>query len=100
MKLADLRKLSIRQQSRIHFRLRNGMECVVTEHGIATVPGLKRVPDFNLEDELASAAEFVLEPLAVPGKGSPAGKRPVRREELSALVSPEPAAGAAEHEDD
>jgi hypothetical protein len=99
MKLADLRKLSVRQHSRIHFRLRNGMECVITEHGIASVPALKRVPDFNLEDELASAAEFVLEPIAVP-KSGPAGKRAVAREELSALVSSGPAAGGPEHEDE
>ena len=64
MKLADLRKLSIRRQIRIRFPLRNGMECVVNEHGIAQVPGLRSVPDFNLEQELVSAASFVLEPVA------------------------------------
>ena len=31
MTLADLRKLSIRKQYRIHFRLRNAMECVISE---------------------------------------------------------------------
>ena len=62
MKLADLRKLSVRKNLRIRFPLPNGMECVVTEHGVAQVPGLKGVPDFNLEQELASITEFVLEP--------------------------------------
>ena len=100
MKLADLRKLSIRQQYRIHFRLRNGMECVVTEHGIASVPGLKHVPDFNLEDELAQAGEFVLEGAAAPKKGAAVQSRSVAREELAALVTSAPSAGAGEHEDD
>ena len=54
MKLADLRKLSIRKQLKIRFRLPNGMECVVTEQGLAQVPALRRVPDFNLEQELAA----------------------------------------------
>ena len=36
MKLGDLRKLSIKQQLKIHFRLRNGMECIVNE-GVAQV---------------------------------------------------------------
>ena len=89
MKLADLRKLSIRQQYRIHFPLRNGMECVVTEHGVARVAALRGVPDFNLEDELASAVEFVLEPAAPAGKkGETAAPRIVSREELAALASP------------
>ena len=61
MKLADLRRLSIRKQLRIHFRLRNGMECVISEHGIAQVPALKGVPDFNLEEELTAAGEFLLD---------------------------------------
>ena len=100
MTLADLRKLGIRQQFRIHFPLRNGMECVITEHGVASVPGLQRVPDFNLEDELALAGEFVLEPVAASKKAPVAAKRVVSREELSALTATGPAAAAADHEDE
>ena len=70
MKLVELRKLSIQKQSKIHFRLRNGMECIVSERGIAHVPALKGIPDFNLEEELAAASEFLLEPVAVPDKKS------------------------------
>jgi hypothetical protein len=44
--------------------LRNGKECVVDEHGVARVPALKGVPDFDLEVELAPASEFALEPCA------------------------------------
>ena len=54
MTLVDLRKLAIRKQSKIRFALRNGMECVISEDGIARVPALKSVPDFNLEQELAA----------------------------------------------
>ena len=41
MKLADIRRLAIKQQLKVHYRLRNGMECIVTEQGIAQVPALK-----------------------------------------------------------
>jgi len=57
MNLGDLRKLAIRQQTRIRFSLANGMECVVNEHGVAQVPDLKGVPNFNLEQELASLTD-------------------------------------------
>lgn len=86
MKLADLRKLSVRQNLKIRFRLGNGLECVVTEQGVAQVPGLKAAPDFNLEQELAAAAQFVLEPLD-SGKKRPVQPRSVSREELAALTA-------------
>lgn len=92
MTLADLRKLSIRKQYRIRFVLANGMECVVTEHGIARLPALKGIPDFDLESEFASAREFVLEPATVAGRKGVPQPRPVSREELAAMTG---AAGAA-----
>lgn len=95
MKLADLRRLTIRRQIRVRFPIRNGMECVVTEHGIAQVPGLRSMPDFNLEQELAAASAFVLEP--VPA-GTP---RSIGRTELDAMVtSAGPAGAMPEHEEE
>jgi hypothetical protein len=38
MTLVDVRKLAIRKQSQIRFNLRNGMECIISEDGIARVP--------------------------------------------------------------
>lgn len=99
MTLADLRKLSIRKQLKIRFQLANGMECVVTEHGVAQVPALRRAPDFNLEQELAAVSRFTLEPVKVVAKG-PIQPNAVSREELSALLASGPAAAAAEHEED
>jgi len=86
MTLADLRKFSIRKQFRIRFPLQNGLECVVNEHGIAQVPALRSVADFNLEQELASARQFVLEALVPAGEKNPPKSRSVTREELEALV--------------
>jgi hypothetical protein len=105
MKLAELRKLSIRKQFKIHFRLRNGLECVVSEDGIARVPALKGIPDFNLEEELAAAGEFLLEPVAIPDKKAdrrnPPKPRSLTRAELSEMASSAPSAGAApDHEDE
>jgi hypothetical protein len=88
--LVDLRKLSIRQQVRIRFRFGNGLECVVTEHGIAQVPGLRSIPDFNLERELASASEFVLEPAgahAASGRKDAPQARRIGRDELASMVA-------------
>jgi hypothetical protein len=96
VKLADLRRLAIREKSRIRFTLGNGMECVVTEQGIARVPELKSVPGFNLEQEAAAAVEFLLEP-APDARGRQTAPRRVDREELTRLAG-SPAAAA--HEDE
>ena len=104
MKLAELRKLSIRKQFRIHFRLRNGMECVVSEYGIAQVPALQGIPDFSLEEELAAASEFLLEPAAVPDKKNdkknPPQPRSITRAELAGMASASPSAGTTHDHDD
>ncbi|HUB79015.1 MAG TPA: hypothetical protein VMB03_09480 [Bryobacteraceae bacterium] len=99
MKLGDLRKFAIRQQTRIRFSLTNGLECVVTEQGVAQVPELHRVPDFNLEQELAAAQNFQLDALAADPK-TPVRTRPVGREELAALTAGGPGAEAHDHEED
>ena len=100
MKLADLRKLSIRKNLKIRFQLPNGMECVITEHGVAQVPALRRAPDFNLEQELGEISDFVLEPVAGRDQNQPAtAKRTVRREELASMVTSGPAA-SADHEEE
>jgi hypothetical protein len=103
MKLADLRKVAIRRQFRIRFRLQNGLECVVTEHGIAHVPGLKAKPDFSLEQQLEAAQEFLLEPAIRTDPKRPAKPQSLQREELAAMASSGTAAAGAhpaEHEDE
>jgi hypothetical protein len=100
MKLADLRKLSIRKHLKIKFRLSNGMECVITEDGFAQIPALKHAPDFNVEQELSSVSEFVLEPAgAVITKKPPVAARSIDRQELTAMIGAAPTA-AAEHEEE
>ncbi len=99
MKLAELRKLSIRKRFQIQFRLSNGMECLINEHGVAQVPELRRVPDFNLERELAAATEFRILTL-VPEKKSPPAPQTLGREQLAAMLTPASAATVADHEED
>lgn len=97
MKLADLRKLSVSNNVKIRFRLRDGLEGVITEHGIAQIPALRRAPGFNLEDELAGVSEFLLETAGGDPKRRPQ-PRHVSRDELASMAAPSTA--AAEHDDD
>ena len=97
MNLADLRRISIKTNARIRFPLSNGMECVLNEHGIAQIPALHAIPDFNLENELARAAKFTLEPTAQE-KGKP-GPQILSREQMSALAGGKPAETHDEHDE-
>jgi len=99
MKLADLRKLSIRKNLKIGFQLSNGLECVINEHGVAQVPALRRVPDFNLEAELVSISDFTLDS-AVQDEKRPSAPRRVGREELAAMAVPAASAAGADHEEE
>jgi hypothetical protein len=104
MTLGDLRKLAIRKQFKIRFSLRNGMECVIGEDGVARVPALKAQPDFKLEDEFAEAANFVLEPVTPAGQKNPPKSKPLSlgRAELAAMASASPSAVAVhdDHDDE
>ena len=104
MTLVDLRKLAIRKQSKIRFSLKNGMECVIAEDGIARVPALKSVPDFNLEQELEDATAFVVEAAVPAGMKSPPRPKPVSLSRLDmtalALDSPGAVASRDEHDDE
>jgi hypothetical protein len=99
MTLGDLRKFSIRQQTRIRFALANGMECVVNEHGVAQVPALNTVPDFNLEQELVAVRTFQLDSVPTDPK-IPVKSRTLRRDELAALTDGTPVTAAHDDHDD
>jgi len=94
VKLGDLRRLAVKKHLKIHFRLGNGMECVVNTEGVATIPELKGVPDFNLEEELGAASEFLVEP------GAPGQPKKVERAEMMSKAAGSPAAAAAHEHDD
>ena len=81
------------------FRSRNGMECVMNEHGIAEVPGAKGIPNFNLEDELAAAGQFHLDAVSSDPK-RPAPSRMLTRAELAALTDGSAAVEVHDHEDE
>jgi hypothetical protein len=96
MKLADVRRAAVKKHLRIRFRLSNGMECVVNEHGIAQVPALRAVPSFSLEEELSRAAEFVVEPVG-EAKSKPRSCSLQELAQLAAAGAHEPS--TAEHEE-
>jgi hypothetical protein len=95
MKLADIRKMAIRQQTKVRFRLANGLECEVDEHGLARMPGIRDAPQFTLEEELAVITEFELE-TAPPAKSGP---RKVSRAELEKALGVRPEAAEEEHDE-
>jgi hypothetical protein len=99
MKLGDLRKFAIRKQTRIRFSLTNGLECVVNEQGVAQVPALTGIPNFNLEQELAGAQSFQLDTLTADPR-TPIKTRAVRRDELSALTDGAPAVEVHDRDDE
>jgi hypothetical protein len=100
MKLADLRKLAIRQTVQVRFRMRNGKDCLISERGIAQIPGWTGIPDFSLEDELASAAEFSLEPIVPPNAKNPPKPRRLTRQELIDMTAEAPVVAAHDHDDE
>src|SRR5580698_3978605 len=102
MKLTDLRKLTVKKHLRVHFHLQNGLECIVDEHGLAQIPALNKVPDFNLEQELVAVTEFVLEMPKVTDKKGVAKRETLSREQMSAMTNPAAAGAAAtaDHDDD
>ena len=98
MKLADLRKVTIKTNSRIRFSLSNGMECVLNEHGIAQVPAMRAVGDFNLEEELSRASQFTLEP-AAPVEKTKSRPQILSREQMSALLGQKSAEAHDDHDE-
>lgn len=86
MKLAELRKVAVRKNVRIRFAVAGGLECVISEHGIAQIPDLARVPDFNLEEALGGATAFTLEPVSTD-KRRPAPTERLTAQQLAVLVA-------------
>jgi len=100
MKLNDLRRAAVKQNVRVRFSLANGMECLLNEHGVAQIPTLKTLPEFNLEEEFARVEHFVLESAVVQKKGKVLPPQRLNREQLTALVSGAPAAAEVHDHDD
>jgi hypothetical protein len=100
MKLADLRKLTIRKQVRIRFQLKNGMECVINERGVAQVPALQAPPEFDLEEELSGAAAFLVDQVVTPGTRIAPKPSSITRDQLAAMTAEGPAAHAHDDHDE
>ena len=79
----------------------NGLECTVDEHGLAQIPALNKVPDFNLERELPSVGEFLLEYRAELDKKGMPRRQTLSRAELDAVTNASAGgAAAADHDDE
>jgi hypothetical protein len=100
--LTDLRKHTIKKKQRVRFRLKNGLDCIVNEDGVALIPGLDRVPDFNLDRELTDVISFTIELLPVAGQKNAPAPKTLTRAELDSMLSATPSAAAAhdDHDDE
>jgi hypothetical protein len=99
--LTDLRKLTVKKSLRIRFLLANGMECMVDEHGLAQIPALNKVPDFNIDSDLPSVSEFLLEWRADLDKKGMPKRQTLTRGEMDAMTgSAAGGAVAADHDDE
>jgi hypothetical protein len=81
--LASLRRYAARQNLRIRFPLPQGLECLIDEHGVARIPGLRSSPGLNLESELERTERFMLEPAEAGRQSTP---KVLSRPEMSALT--------------
>ena len=102
MKLSDLRRAAIKSGVKVRFPLSNGMECVLNEHGIAQIPGLRAIPGFDLEEELARASQFTVETVTLDKAKDKGKARPqlLNREQLAALVGVKGAEAADDDHDE
>ncbi|MCC7236316.1 MAG: hypothetical protein IT163_13475 [Bryobacterales bacterium] len=101
MKLLDVRRLAIENVSRVRFSTSEGTECLIDEHGVARIPQVRGVPEFDLENEFASVREFTYEPAAKARNArSQAAARRLTRSELEQMCErKELAAHAAASQD-
>ena len=86
MTLLDLRRYAVRNRVRIHFTVDPAGECVMNEHGVLTIPSMRAVPSFNVEDLLGSVEQFTV------------ADRKLSRQQLQSLLGEAPKAYKA-HED-
>ena len=88
MTLLELRRYAIRNRTRIHFTIPGAGDCIVDEHGLVKAPGLRAVPDFNVEASLGSIEQFVLAPAQQAFRN-----HKISRQDLEARLGP----GTADH---
>ena len=99
MKLSELRRLAIRKQMRVRFALANGTECLITESGLAQVPSLKEVPDFNLEAMLPGVETFRVEMVGQAKTDKPQVNSRDQMEKLIASLNPANAVATHDHDE-
>ena len=62
VKLNDLRRYAILNRTPVTYLDQGGRKARVNRKGIVEIPGITGAPPYNVEDVLAAAREFVLEP--------------------------------------
>ena len=72
------------------------MECIITEHGVCQIPALKAPPVFQLDDQFAKAAFFVVE--SADAKGQPTSRK-LDRSQLESLTATRESAVLVDHDE-
>ncbi len=93
IKLNDLRRYAVQKRTPITYRDGAGRTARVNSKGVAEIPGLRGAPPFNVEELLAAAEEFVLEP-----EGSKAQRRQLTRQQVADLLAQSAPAAVAHHD--
>jgi regulator of RNase E activity RraA len=92
MNLSDVRRIAVRQKSKIEFAVPAGDICVVDDQGVVRIPGLRQAPSYRVSEEFERVEEFQLT--------GPAGTRRLSRKDLETMCQASGPPGAAEHHED
>lgn len=96
VRLADLRRYAIFNRTAILYRDPNGRQARVNRKGIIEIPAVAGAPPYNIEEVLAVAEEFSLEP-----EGPKAQPRRLTRPQMAGLLaSAAPAAASKEEKEE
>ena len=82
VKLNELRRYAILNRTPVTYLDQSGRKARVNRKGIVEIPGIAGAPPYSVEDVLAAAQEFVLEP-----EGLDAQIRRLNRQQLVELLT-------------
>src|SRR5512140_2351158 len=90
--LNELRRYAVLRATSITYRDNAGRVVVITDTGLAQIPGIKGIPEYRVDEVLEAAREFEL--------GGPKPRRIAREQMIELVRQNAPAAAQAHHEEE